>query len=120
MKIKNIVLSTAVLFSLAVISCKPGEKNSDVKKGTTKKDWGQVDNRAVSLYTLTNSNGMTVTISSFGGKVTSWMAPNREGKMENIVLGFDSSNEYVTKNPPYFGALIGRYGNRIAKGTFKL
>jgi aldose 1-epimerase len=119
MKIKNIALSTAVLFSLAVISCKSG-KNPNIKKGTTKKDWGQVDNMAVSLYTLTNSSGETVTISNFGGKVTSWIAPNKEGKMENIVLGFDSSNEYVTKNPPYFGALIGRYGNRIAKGMFKL
>lgn len=120
MKIKNIALSTATLLSLALFSCKSGNNDNGIKKGITKKDWGTVDNMAVSLYTLTNSNGMKVSISNFGGKVTSWMAPNKDGKMENIVLGFDSSNEYVTKNPPYFGALIGRYGNRIAKGTFKL
>lgn len=120
MKIQHVALSIALGLSVVAISCKSGTAKTGAQKGITKKDWGKVDSTAVSLYTLTNSNGMQVTISNYGGKVTSWMAPDKAGKMANIVLGFDSANEYVTKKPPYFGALIGRYGNRIANGTFKL
>jgi len=82
------------------------------------------DGTEAKLYTLTNSHGLKATISSYGGTVTTLMVPDKAGKMGNIVLGFDSVGGYQSpaflKSSPYFGALIGRYGNRIAKGKFKL
>ena len=89
------------------------------KKGISRSDWGETDGKKVSLYTLTNKNGVQVKITNYGGIMTSWSVPDKEGKMGNILLGFDSLNGYLNK-PPYFGALIGRYGNRIAKGKFKI
>lgn len=85
-----------------------------------KKDYGSTpDGEAVELYTLRNENGMEVEIITYGGRITSLKAPDKDGNFENVVLGFDSIEDY-TKDNPYFGALIGRYGNRIAKGKFTL
>ena len=75
--------------------------------------------QGASLYTLTNAAGMVVTITDFGGIITSLTVPDRDGKMANVVLGFDTLDPYLA-GTPYFGALIGRYGNRIAGGRFTL
>ena len=75
--------------------------------------------RAVELYTLRNRHGMEARIATYGGIVVSLSAPDREGRFADIVLGFDTLGEYE-KDSPYFGALVGRYGNRIAHGQFKL
>ena len=75
--------------------------------------------RAVELYTLRNRHGMEARIATYGGIVVSLSAPDREGRFADVVLGFDTLGEYE-KDSPYFGALIGRYGNRIAHGQFKL
>jgi len=77
------------------------------------------DGRPVDLYTLTNKKGMEVAITNFGGIVVSLKAPDRKGKFEDVVLGYDSIEGYLT-NKAFFGALIGRYGNRIAHGKFAL
>ena len=77
------------------------------------------DGRRVDQYTLKNANGMEVKIMNYGGVITHWTAPDKDGKYEDIVLGFDSLVGYLTP-PPYFGAIIGRYGNRIANGKFTL
>lgn len=69
--------------------------------------------------TLTNANGLKATITPFGGKVISLWVPDRDGKLTDIVLGYDSASQYPAGNP-YFGALIGRYGNRIGKGQFSI
>ncbi len=82
-------------------------------------DWGQADGKKVQLFTLVNRKGTEVKITNYGGIVTSWIAADRSGRKSNIVLGFDSLSGYLAK-PPYFGAVIGRYGNRIAGGQFKL
>lgn len=82
-------------------------------------DFGEVDGKKVSLYTLTNKNGDTVTITNYGGIVTSWVTADKNGGKSSIVLGFNKLEGYMAP-PPYFGALIGRYGNRIAKGQFKI
>jgi aldose 1-epimerase len=73
----------------------------------------------VPLYTLTNSKGMQVAITPWGATVVSIKVPDRSGKMGDVVLGFDSLDGYLGKNP-YFGAIVGRYGNRIGKGRFTL
>ncbi|MEJ7604798.1 MAG: aldose epimerase family protein [Bryobacteraceae bacterium] len=86
----------------------------------SQKDFGRTaDNQAVTLYTLTNAKGMNASIMNYGGVVVSLYAPDRSGKLDDVVLGFDSLAGYLKENP-YFGALIGRYGNRIAKGRFRL
>lgn len=77
------------------------------------------DGKAVELYTLTNANGMQVAITTYGGIIVSLTAPDREDKYADVVLGFDNLDGYLAGHP-YFGALIGRYGNRIAKGKFTL
>jgi aldose 1-epimerase len=87
--------------------------------GITRNNWGETDGKQVYIYTLTNKNGVQVKISNYGGVVTSWMAPDKNGIKSSIVLGFDSLSGYLAK-PPYFGALIGRYGNRIANGRFRI
>jgi aldose 1-epimerase len=73
----------------------------------------------VYLYTLANKNGVEVSITNFGGAITSIKAPDRNGVFADVVLGYDTLDDYV-KNPRYFGALIGRYANRIAGGKFSL
>lgn len=86
----------------------------------TKQPFGKTaDGQAAELYTLTNSHGMKVQITNYGGIVTRVEVPDRDGKLANVNLGFDNLEMYL-KGHPYFGALIGRYGNRIAKGKFKL
>lgn len=91
----------------------------DTKTGISKSSFGSVDGKEVFLYTLTNSKGNQVKITNYGGIMTSWTAPDRNGTKANILVGFDSLAPYL-QQPPYFGALIGRYGNRIAKATFTL
>jgi aldose 1-epimerase len=81
--------------------------------GTTK------DGKAVDLYTMTNSHGIEVRAMTYGGIITSLRVPDRNGHFDDVVLGYDSLDGYL-KASPYFGAIIGRYGNRIAKGRFTL
>src|SRR5215203_5823894 len=95
-----------ILVTMSVVSA----ADSSITKsayGTT------ADGKAVDEYTLTNANGMEVKIITYGGIITSVRVPDRNGNLDNVVLGFDALADYETKNP-YFGALIGRYGNRIA------
>ena len=75
--------------------------------------------KPVSLYTLKNANGCEARIIDYGGILVSLTVPDRTGKPGDVVLGFNTLDEYL-KGHPYFGALIGRYGNRIAKGRFTL
>lgn len=124
MKKINFLLALIVLF---FASCKqnPEQKKLDVKDMTQKSSiekssFGKTkDGVALDLYTLKNEAGMTVAITNFGGTIVTWTAPDRNGKYEDITLGCDSIGGYE-KGVPYFGAIIGRYGNRIAKGKFNL
>ncbi|RYU78535.1 aldose epimerase family protein [Hymenobacter persicinus] len=82
------------------------------------------DGAAAQLYTLTNAHGLTATISTYGGTLTSLLVPDQAGRLGDVVLGFDDVRGYQSpeflQSGPYFGALIGRYGNRIARGRFTL
>lgn len=98
-------------------------KKEDMKVAKT--DFGKLeDGTPVDLYTLTNQKGAEVRITNYGGTVLSLKVPDKEGRLEDVVLGFDSvagyRGEVYLQEGPYFGALIGRYGNRIAKGKFTL
>lgn len=85
----------------------------------TRQSFGHFGNIPVDLFTLTNHNGIRVGITNYGGIVVSLLAPDRNGQLADVVLGFDTLEEYIANNP-YFGALIGRYGNRIGQGKFQL
>lgn len=85
----------------------------------SKAPFGQIEDEKVYLYTLTNNQSMIVEITNYGGIVTSIVVPDKTGHFDDVVLGFDNLDEYL-ENAPYFGAIIGRYANRIAKGSFIL
>lgn len=85
-----------------------------------KKFYGNTSNGTeVSIFTLKNSNGMTAEITNFGGIIVSLKVPDREGNLEDIVLGYDKLEDYL-HNTRYFGAIIGRFGNRIENASFEL
>ncbi|WP_419801317.1 aldose epimerase family protein [Mucilaginibacter sp.] len=79
-----------------------------------------IDNKKIDLYVLKNKNGMEAAITNYGGRLVSLFVPDKNGKMTDVVDGFDSVDGYQHSTEPYFGATIGRYGNRIANGKFKL
>ena len=77
------------------------------------------DGKHVEIYTLTNSHGIEVRVMTYGGIVVSVKTPDKSGHVADITLGFDAFDGYLANNP-FFGALVGRYGNRIANGKFTL
>ncbi|HTR42219.1 MAG TPA: aldose epimerase family protein [Pseudomonadales bacterium] len=88
--------------------------------GITNEPFGTTpDGTPVEIYTLRNASGMEVRIMTYGGIIQSLKVPDKKGQLGDVVLGYDTLDGYLT-NSPYFGALIGRYGNRIAKGHFTL
>lgn len=121
MKNQLFFLSCVVtLMGMTACNSNKTEKTMDeTKTGISKSSFGNVDGKEVYLYTLTNSKGNQVKITTYGGIMTSWTAPDKNGKKSSIIVGFDSLTPYL-QQPPYFGALIGRYGNRIANGKFKI
>ena len=97
------------------------KENSKPKPMTVaKKAFGKMpDGTKVSVYVMTNANGMTVSLLDYGATVKEIMAPDRDGVYANVSLGFSNLDDYRKKSP-YFGCTAGRYANRIAKGTFSL
>ena len=84
------------------------------------KPFGQTPaGESVTLYTLKNARGMEVHIMNYGGIIQKILTPDRNGKVEDVVLGYETLQEYI-KDTPYFGAIVGRFGNRIANGKFTL
>jgi aldose 1-epimerase len=127
------IFQTKTLMLTAFLGFAIGCNNSDssVKKAAekvvspassiTKTLFGtQTDGQIIDEYTLKNTQGMTVKIITRGGIITQLTAPDRNGVYEDVVLGYDSIGGYEDTKTPYFGALIGRFGNRIAKGKFNL
>jgi aldose 1-epimerase len=88
--------------------------------GITKQHWRTLSSgEEIDLYTLRNPKGLEVTITNYGGRVVTLKTPDRTGRFCDVVLGFDLLDGYLQKNP-YFGAIVGRYANRIANGEFTL
>ena len=111
-------------FSFYFTSCVNTKENnsSDLDHKIMKiehSSFGVINGENVSLYSLENKNGMKVNITNYGGIVTSLMVPDRDGKYADVVLGFDNLDGYKAEHP-YFGCIVGRYGNRIANGEFDL
>jgi len=98
-----------------------GQSATDSMKATiTEKPFGNYYNAPVTEYTLTNSSGMQASILNYGGTITKLMVPDRNGKMGDVVLGFETFGGYMQKKDPYIGALVGRYANRIANAKFTM
>lgn len=111
--------AAAALSFLLAWGCGP-KRHSETKPIMKKQPFGTTsDGQAVELFTLANSHGVEIAITNYGGIITAWKAPGRDGQAADIVLGFDTLDGYLARHP-YFGALVGRYANRIAKGTFTL
>lgn len=79
-----------------------------------------IDGKETVLFSLTNKNGVELTITNYGAKIVSLMVPDRNGKLTDVVTGHKCIEDYLSSEEPYFGAICGRYGNRIAKGTFSI
>jgi aldose 1-epimerase len=116
-------LIAGLLLGCSTPSSSPNNPNSRSKENgmnVSEKSFGTLsDGTSVKLFTLTNAHGMTVKITEFGGIITELWTPDRAGQSANVVLGFDRLEEY-TKGHPFFGAIAGRYANRIGSGRFKL
>ena len=119
MKKQIILFFISIAFLLT--ACNTNPKNTvTMKFSITEIPFGVFENESVTKFTITNPNGIQVSILNYGGTVTNIITPDKENKMGDVILGFDSLSGYLQKGNPYFGCLVGRYGNRIAKGKFVL
>ena len=116
---KKIEILIVIFLVIISNSCTKISKKMQVLK-IDKIQFGEtMDGTSVDQFILSNNNGMEIRIITYGGIITSWTAPDKNGNYKDIVLGYNTLAEYEAETP-YFGALIGRYGNRIAKGKFSL
>lgn len=116
------MMRSSLFFVLAIFLCSTEACQTNGKADTSMKTtvFGKLpDGREVHRYTLANKAGMTAEIIDYGATIVSLRVPDRNGNFDDVVLGYDSLEGYVT-GTAYFGAIVGRYGNRIAKGTFQL
>ncbi len=126
MKAIHLVVISFVLFTVACNNStentneKKEPETNDMKAGITEKPFGTFEQKPVTEYTITNAKGMQVSVINYGGAVTRLVTPDKNGTMGDVVTGFKSLDGYLQKGVPYFGALIGRYGNRIANAKFTL
>jgi aldose 1-epimerase len=111
----------AICLGLAFASCQSNTKGDGKSDGSDSSSFSAtIDGKEVKLYTLKNKSGASVGITNLGGRVVSLLVPDKDGKLTDVVLGYDSVKSYQKEGEPFFGALIGRYGNRIGKGKFEL
>ena len=107
-------LITLLAFVASIASCNSNdtkskdEADSQTKYTITEKDFGKVDDKAITQYTITNPSGMKVSIINYGGTITEIIAADKNNKMGDVVLGYNSIDGFLQKTNPYFGALIGR------------
>ena len=113
---KSLILLCAALTA----ACAGGPQDGPTLSGLNRSDFqSEADGKKTDLFVLKNDNGMEVCVTNFGGRIVSVMVPGRDGVMRDVVLGFDSIQDYISK-PSDFGATIGRYANRINQGQFTL
>ena len=105
--------------ALLMAACTPKAEKATDSGLLQSKFQTEVDGKKTDLFTLRNKNNMEVCVTNFGGRIVSVMVPDKDGQMRDVVLGFDSIQDYISK-PSDFGATIGRYANRINQGQFTL
>lgn len=120
-----VLVAVAAAAGMVLCSCSPEHSRMAADHATRQLDikvkpFGETpDGQQVRLYTLRNVNGLSAEIMTYGAIVVTLKTPDCKGKMDDIVLGYDNLQDYI-KNSPYFGAIVGRYGNRIGQGKFTL
>lgn len=115
-----LIIITSLFFSCKLMPKKEEKENFETKSGTMKSYYGIIGSDSVFQFTLTNKNGMAVKILNYGGTVTDILTPDKNGKLGDVILGYDSLSGYLQTGNPYFGCLVGRYANRIANAKFTL
>src|SRR5262245_51658009 len=117
-------MKAAPLMTLMAAACLVGCKDSGSTSGTSKipvDNFGKLpDGREAKLFTLTNKNGLRAKISDLGATLVSMEVPDKAGKLADVTHGFDAPEGYLSEGNPYFGATVGRFGNRIKDGKFTL
>jgi aldose 1-epimerase len=116
---RNILI---ILLAFIVIRCAAPEKKlaDGVRLPDPQSFSSVIDAKKVGLFTLKNDSGMRVDITNHGGRIVSLLVPDKNGVFDDVVTGYHSLKEYLVTSQPYFGSLIGRYGNRIANGKFSI
>lgn len=115
----------SLIFLAGILACQPKTNKKVVTNEDTKpieiieSSFGDLDGMKVKLYTLKNKAGMQIQVTNYGGIITSISVPDKRGKFDDVALGFDNLAQYLGEHP-FFGAIIGRYGNRIANGKFAI
>jgi aldose 1-epimerase len=99
---------------------KASDTTSVKSAGITERTFGSYEGNPVNIYTITNRSGLKLSVTNYGATITEIIAPDRNGNLADVVLGYDSLGGFMQKGNPYFGSLIGRYGNRIANASFTL
>ena len=121
---KKAVLIAAIAFTAAACTNTKQSKEETATMEHIQLDTAafsqEVDGKQVGLYFLKNKNGIEMAVTNYGAKVVALAVPDKNGSFEDIVLGFDNLEDYLNASEKYFGAAIGRYGNRIANGKFTL
>jgi aldose 1-epimerase len=111
---------SAAAVVLYQVGCMTMPVSTVVTPGVTSAPFGATaDGRSAQLFTLTNRHGIEIRLTNYGGIITALRTPDRAGRFDDIVLGYDNLAGYL-HDSPYFGAIVGRYGNRIARGIFSL
>jgi aldose 1-epimerase len=126
-------LFTASIVTIVFLpGCRDAQEKKQVEKNSSKQSninsmipprsfyQTTIDGKQTDLFVLRNKNDVQAAVTNYGGRLVSLLVPDKQGKFVDVVLGFDSVHQYQLSTEPYFGATIGRYGNRIAKGKFKL
>src|SRR5258705_725256 len=117
---KELLICLSLVFLIGCKLMPKKEEKENVKPMTQKSLYGMIGADSVFQYRLMNKNGMVVKILNYGGTVTNILAPDKNGKAGDVILGYDSLSGYLQPGNPYFGCLVGRYANRIAKAKFTL
>ena len=126
----RILFSISIFISLAFVACNNAQQTTEEQSSDTTKSQSMqipdaktfqqtIDGKHSNFYVLKNSN-IVAAITNYGARVVSILVPDKNGKMTDVVVGFDNVKDYTEGGDTYFGAIVGRYGNRIAKGKFKL
>jgi aldose 1-epimerase len=132
---KNIIPLMTVAAAISMSACNSGTKttNNSVDSMSTKQDSlsiealipaapfdTTVDGKPVKLYYLKSKGGVQAAVTNYGAKIVGLLAPDKDGKLEDVELGYDNIAKYISTKERYYGGIVGRYGNRIAKGKFKV
>jgi aldose 1-epimerase len=124
MKNNFFYLPATLIFCLALMACSPVKESAEdnmTLSGLNPSDFNRdINGKNTGLYILKNKNGMEACITNYGARLISLMTPDKDGKMGDVVLGFTRLDDYLEGQESYHGATIGRYGNRIANGSFSI